>query len=635
MNEEKDRARYRDYVSAALWVVSNIFTFSPNLPTGKDRDAVNRVCLRIALKVLCTSEAVTIVVENRALGVVADAFKRVNAELPDTDSLALALCRSLNSHFLCIRAGAMEVMARAYERANERGNLTDIHESFVTRAAEFAATTIVSYAVKGCVGSAVDLHAAFKPMKRSFKDIREDYCEDDNLPNYVREALLKTVLSVEGIVECTCWEVILGEGGGRSALQEILHLPKEELLSSCISPFPNPPTTPLVEFKYFNIAVDLKQLSLLGPPTPLNVARRHMDVMYIFNALKGFPNSSTSTVFIQHRLRLLRLLNLHVSRSRECVESANCLLLTADALLNGVRIMGLNNNISTSPSSSTSGCDEKSRGAGVFNERTSHFVSLRYGVEKADMIENAVEAIGPRNTNCYRMGEGLASIVYDIVGITKLAVKRLIDSGHGSLAAARLLLLNSFLASLSELDEKLPRFLPVRAPTLSNKEPITERFFHMKLSGAWREGGCGGDTTLHEYSEVRFLLENEGEDDGWIVRIEDEEQIVELCETCKHFYKVRCTGTSLKIVKNESAIKWGNKLKIYLLVREVKRHHDVFIYEEKERENIMSSSASRSSSSSSLSMASKSAAYKIVEAEGDAAGVFGETVLNRVKACAL
>jgi hypothetical protein len=83
--EEKDMGRYTDYVSAALWIVSNIFSLSPNLPTGKDRDAVNRVCLRIVLKILCTPEAVSTVVQNRTLGVLADAIKRVNFELPDGD----------------------------------------------------------------------------------------------------------------------------------------------------------------------------------------------------------------------------------------------------------------------------------------------------------------------------------------------------------------------------------------------------------------------------------------------------------------------------------------------------------------------------------------------------------------------
>lgn len=332
-------APHRDYVSALLWVMSNIFAFSPNLPSGKDRDAVNRVCLRISLKVLCTAEAVSTVVENRALGVIADALRRVNTELPDADSLALAICNSLNSQFLCIRAGAMEVLTRAFERAWERGNLNEISGSFLSRAPEFAAHQITAYAVKGCVSHTPDLYAAFKPLKRSVCDILTDYCVDDKVSEGVRDALKRTVRAIEGIVECTVWEIMVGEGGGREALQPILklHTPVTNEAIFAPSPFPSPPyvNKPLSDlsisptseslFKidsYLQEGVSLPELlHLLGPPTPLSVARRFLDVRYIFDALSAFPCVSKSALTIQYRLRLLRILNLHCSRHRGSIES--------------------------------------------------------------------------------------------------------------------------------------------------------------------------------------------------------------------------------------------------------------------------------------------------------------------------
>ena len=223
--EEEDTWRYKDYLSAALWIVSNIFSLSPSLPTGKDRDAVNRVCFRIVLKILCTSEAVSTVVQNRALGVLADAIKRVNFELPDTDSLALAISCSLNSQFLCIRAGAQEVLARAIERSRERGNIADLVSSFLRKSFEFVAVQVTAYAIKGAIAYVPDLHAAFKPIYRSFHDLREDYCVDELISEEGRKAIRDIVRGMWGIIECTMWEIIIGEGGGRASLQEILKLP--------------------------------------------------------------------------------------------------------------------------------------------------------------------------------------------------------------------------------------------------------------------------------------------------------------------------------------------------------------------------------------------------------------------------
>jgi len=135
--------------------------------------------------------------------------------------------------------------------------------------------------------------------------------------------------------------------------------------------------------------------------------------------------------------------------------------------------------------SDSSGSTNKASSArvDVFNERQSHFINLRYGVEIADMINKAIEGIGPAPTSTYALGSSFSSVVYDIVGTTKLAVSRLVKAGYSSHGTARILMLNAFLDQCAQTSTDTPRFLPVMLPSVMRECDPDEKFFHMKLCG--------------------------------------------------------------------------------------------------------------------------------------------------------
>ena len=322
---------------------------------------------------------------------------------------------------------------------------------------------------------------------------------------------------------------------------------------------------------------------------------------------------------------MLRLLNLHVSRSRNCVESANVLLLTTDALLNGIRTMGMMESDSNGTSASR---PDDAKKMDVFGERHSHFNSLRYGSATAALAASAIAAIGPLPTFAYDLGPSFSSTVYDLIGTTKFAVTRLVEGGYGAHGVARVVMLNSFLGECSQVSAAAPRFLPVNLPTIMAATSRTETFYHLKLTG--KRGEAIAKLGLyHEYSSVRFLVEREerevGEyfdDDGYIIRLEDgESEVVELVETVKAFFATR-TETALKVIRNEKDMRWGKKA--YLLIREVDPKRDesdnfVFTFFEGEK-GALGGPVSK---------------YKCVEGEGDEEGTFGYSVSNKMRALAI